>query len=44
MWWSKKVVKRCKLPVVRKVSPGDVIYSMATLVNNIVVYLKASGE
>ena len=32
-------VKRYKLPVIRYISPGDVMCSRATLVNNILLYI-----
>ena len=28
-----------KLPVIRCVSPGDLMYSMVTIINNIVLYV-----
>ena len=30
-------VQRYKLPIIRRVSPGDIIYSMVTIVNYVVV-------
>ena len=30
-------VLRYKLPIIRRVSPGDIIYSMVTMVNYVVV-------
>ena len=33
------VVKRYKLPVLFLISPGDVMYSMETIVNNTVLYI-----
>ena len=30
-------VQRYKLPIIRSVSPGDIIYSMVTIVNYVVV-------
>ena len=33
------VVKRHKLPAVRQISPGDVMYNMMTTVNDTVLYL-----
>ena len=37
------MVKRYKLPVIKYISHGDVIYSMVTIVNNtVVVYLKVT--
>ena len=36
MEWLK-VVKRYKLPVIKSVSPRNVMYSMATKVNNTVL-------
>ena len=40
--WVKwmKVVIRYKLPVIKQISPGDVIYSMVTIINYTVIYLK----
>ena len=35
-----KGVKRYRLPVIKEVSPGDVIYSMLTMVNNTEVYVR----
>ena len=34
-----KVVKRYKPPVIRYISSGDVMYSMATIVNNTELYI-----
>ena len=38
--WAKwvKGVKRYKLPVIKQVSPGDVMYSMATIVHKTVLH------
>lgn len=33
------VVKRYKFPVVRGISPGDVMYSTVTIVNNLVLLI-----
>ena len=35
-------VKRYKVPVMRQISSGDVMYSMVTVVNNTLVYLKVA--
>ena len=37
--WAKcvTIVKRYKIPVIRKINPGDVLYSMVTIVNNTVL-------
>lgn len=37
-----KEVKRCQLSVIKLTSPGDVVYSMATIVHN-VDYFKVAG-
>ena len=45
--WEKWIngVKRYKLPVIKQVSLEDIMYSMATVVNNIVfAYLKAAEK
>lgn len=34
-----RVIKRYKLPVIRQISPGNVTYSMTTIVNNTVLYI-----
>ena len=34
-----KGVERYKLQIIKKVSPGDVMYSMVTIVNNTVLYI-----
>jgi len=38
MKWVKRV-KRYKLEVIKYISPGDVMYSMVTIVNNTVPYI-----
>lgn len=34
-----QVFKRYKIPVIRYVTPGDVIYSLVSIVNNIILYI-----
>ena len=44
-WWLPEAgvrVKRYKLPVMKKISHGDVVYSMITIVNNNITYLKVA--
>lgn len=36
--WVQRV-ERYKLPAIREISPGDVIYSMVTIANNPVLYI-----
>lgn len=37
-----KIVKKYKIPSVREISLGNVMYSMATLVNNTILYIESS--
>ena len=39
-----KVVKRYKLPVIRKIRSGDIMYSMLTIVNNAILYAQKLKE
>lgn len=34
-----KVVKRYRLPLIRKIGPGDIMYNMVTMVNNTVLHI-----
>ena len=36
--WTKRV-KRCKLPVITKISPGAGMHSMVTIVNDTVLHI-----
>ena len=39
--WVKhmKRIKRCKLPVIKQISPGNVIYNMVTALNNTILHI-----
>ena len=39
-----KAMERYKLPVIRKIRSGDIMYSMLTIVNNAILYAQKLKE